>query len=775
MYPYLNELNDVQREAVEAVEGPSLVIAGAGSGKTRVLTYRMTHLLNLGKHPSNILALTFTNKAAREMKDRIAKMVGDKITRYLWMGTFHSIFAKILRMESKLIKYPSSFSIYDSQDSKNLIKTICKELNLDPQVYKANEVLGRISFAKNNLVTASNYANNFQIKATDKNSRKPEIYRIYQIYENRCKTAGAMDFDDLLLKTNMLFDQFPEVLKKYQEKFKYILVDEYQDTNFSQYLIIKKLAHTHHNLCVVGDDAQSIYAFRGARIENIFNFKKDYPENKVFKLEQNYRSTQNIVNAANSVIDKNKNQIKKNVFSENENGNKIKLIQAYTDHEEGYLIANMINDIRYRDHDNFSDFAILYRTNAQSRILEEALRKKNIPYRIYGGLSFYQRKEVKDLLAYFRLIINPLDDEAFKRIINYPKRGIGKTSLDKLLQFTKEQNVSIWQAATKLNEAPIELSKAVIKKIHEFMGLISNFTTQITTGDAYEVARQIAVNTGILKDLHSDKTPEGISRHQNIQELLNGIKEFTNTEAEETPNLVDYIENVSLLTNDDKSNDNSNDKATLMTIHSAKGLEFKNVFLSGLEEDLFPSKYTVSNISELEEERRLFYVAITRAEKNLCISYAKTRYRWGQLADCVPSRFIRDINPDFIEQEDLLLGREKNKYKNRFNLKQESGVNKSNEKPFSSFKKQNEKSSPFNSRLKKINQHTNSSKSTTAESSTSEIKAGYIVEHERFGQGKVIHIEGDFPNTKATIEFNSSGKKQLLLKFAKLKVVNKKV
>ena len=783
MYPYLKELNDVQREAVEAYDGPSLVIAGAGSGKTRVLTYRITHLLNLGKHPSDILALTFTNKAAKEMKERIGEMVGDKIVRYLWMGTFHSIFAKILRVESKLINYPSSFSIYDSQDSKNLIKTICKELSLDPQVYKANEVLARISNAKNNLITASNYANNFQIKAADKNSRKPEIFRIYQIYENRCKTSGAMDFDDLLLKTNMLFDQFPEILKKYQDKFKYIMVDEYQDTNFSQYLIIKKLADKHHNLCVVGDDAQSIYAFRGARIENIFNFKKDYPENKVFKLEQNYRSTQNIVNAANSVIDKNQNQIKKNVFSENESGNKIKLVETYTDHEEGYMIANMINDIRYSEHDDFSDFAILYRTNAQSRILEEALRKKNIPYKIYGGLSFYQRKEIKDLLAYFRLIINPLDDEAFKRIINYPKRGIGNTSLTKLLDFAKDQACSIWQAATKLNEVNIQLSRPVVNKIHEFMGLISGFAKSINTDDAYEVARQIAVNSGILRELHSDKTPEplpirhctpsrktpeGISRHQNIQELLNGIKEFTTTnDKEEAPNLLDYIENVSLLTNDDKSGDNNNDKVVLMTIHSAKGLEFKNVFLAGLEEDLFPSKFTVSNISELEEERRLFYVAITRAEKNLCISYAKTRYRWGQLSDCMPSRFIRDINPNFIDQEISLADKRKT---NRFNLKQKPITNKKNENQYSSFKKQNN-TTTFNSRLKKVNNDTHISQNTNTKTNTGNIKTGTFVEHERFGKGEVVNIEGEFPNVKATIRFKTAGEKQLLLKFAKLKIV----
>jgi len=772
VYPYLKELNDVQRQAVEATEGPSLVIAGAGSGKTRVLTYRITHLLNLGKKPFDILALTFTNKAAREMKDRIAKMVGEKTARYLWMGTFHSIFAKILRMESKLIGYPSSFSIYDAQDSKNLIKTICKELKLDPQVYKANEVLGRISNAKNNLVTAKNYANNFQVRDTDKKSRKPEIYRIYQIYENRCKNAGAMDFDDLLLKTNMLFDQAPEILKKYQETFKYIMVDEYQDTNFSQYLIIKKLAAAHHNLCVVGDDAQSIYAFRGARIENIFNFKKDYPENKVFKLEQNYRSTRNIVNAANSVIDKNKNQIKKNVFSENEDGNKIKLFEAYTDHEEGYLIANMINETRLREHDNFSDFAILYRTNAQSRILEEALRKKNIPYKIYGGLSFYQRKEIKDLLAYFRLIINPQDDEAFKRIVNYPKRGIGNTSLSKLTEFASQNNLSIWQAAVKLTNTDVGLSKAVVKKFHEFMSLVSNFTTMLATGDAYEIARQIAVSTGILRDLHADKTPEGISRYENVQELLNGIKEFTNTENDDgKPNLLEYIENVSLLTNDDKTNDGNNDKTILMTIHSAKGLEFKHVFLAGLEEDLFPSKFTSASLSELEEERRLFYVAITRAEKSLNISYAKTRYRWGQLANCMPSRFIRDINPEFIEMENQLVRIKGDRKKTHFGTASSSEYGKRTEKPYSSFKKSQETKPILKPGLKRVVNSPNVKPVTELKSGANNIKEGSTVEHQRFGQGKVLSIEGDFPNIKATIEFRTSGTKQLLLKFAKLKVI----
>ena len=766
MYSYLEELNEVQRQAVESVEGPSLVIAGAGSGKTRVLTYRIAHILNLGKHPANILALTFTNKAAREMKDRIAKIVGEKTARYLWMGTFHSIFAKILRFEASFTGYPANFTIYDTQDAKNLIKTICKELHLDPQVYKANEVLGRISNAKNNLVTAGIYANNHQIREADKQTRKPEIYRIYQIYERRCMNAGAMDFDDLLLKTNILFDQHPEVLKKYQEKFKYILVDEYQDTNFSQYLIIKKLADAHKNLCVVGDDAQSIYAFRGARIENILNFKKDYPDFKLFKLEQNYRSTQNIVNAANSVIRKNRNQIQKNVFSEKDQGSKIKLIEAFTDHEEGLIIANQINDIHFSEHFKYSDFAVLYRTNAQSRIIEEALRKKNIPYRIYGGLSFYQRKEVKDLLAYFRLIINPKDDEAFKRIVNYPKRGIGNTSLNKLLDYAKMQNISAWEAATQLGAVQIGLSNAVIKKIHEFMSLISNFSAIINTGDAYETARQIAVQSGILKELYNDKSPEGVSRYENIQELLNGIKEYTSTESDEesNPNLIDYIHNVSLLTNEDKSNDGDNDKVNLMTIHSAKGLEFKVVFLSGLEEELFPSKFSSTNVSELEEERRLFYVAITRAELKLFISYAKTRYRWGQLSDCVPSRFIRDIHPDFIEMEGPVLSMR------NFSKKQESTIdNQENKINFT--KKTYEEKNTINRRLKKLENNPKTTSLNNTLKQTKGLKEGDLVEHLRFGKGKVIAVEGDFPNTKATIEFETSGKKQLLLKFAKLKVL----
>ncbi|MBN2755813.1 MAG: UvrD-helicase domain-containing protein [Bacteroidales bacterium] len=775
MYPYLKELNEVQREAVEQIAGPLLVIAGAGSGKTRVLTYRVAHMINKGIHPSSILALTFTNKAAKEMKDRIASIVGYKTARYLWMGTFHSIFAKILRIESKAIDYPTSFTIYDSQDSKNLIKSICKEFNLDQQVYKPNEILGRISFAKNNLVTANSYSNNQQIILADKQSRKPEIFRIYQAYERKCKTAGAMDFDDLLMKTNFLFDKFPEILDKYRDKFKYILVDEYQDTNFSQYLIIKKLADAHKNLCVVGDDAQSIYSFRGARIENILNFKKDYPQNKVYKLEQNYRSTKNIVDAANSVISKNKHQIKKNVFSEKETGNKIKIINAYTDYEEGYLIVNSINEIRFSEHDVYNDFAVLYRTNAQSRILEEALRKKNIPYRIYGGISFYQRKEIKDLVSYLRLAINPLDDEAFKRVINYPKRGIGDTSLDKIIQFSNENSISIWQSVLKLNKTSFGLSVAVVKKILSFVEMIYNFSNMVVNTDAYELARQIAVSSGILKDLHNDKSPEGVSRYENVQELLNGIKDFSIRAVEEDDEkslvtLNEYIENVSLLTNDDKISDGDNDKVSLMTIHSAKGLEFKNVFLCGLEEELFPSKFSVSNISELEEERRLFYVAITRAEKNLFISFAKTRYKWGQLTSSSPSRFIKDIDGEFIDYQDIILQKEKfSNYKKDDNF--DKIINQDKYTSFQIGKSQN--SNLEKNRFKKISETKNQTenKSIPVYSDLNNLNINSIVEHSRFGKGKVLSIEGEFPNTKALIDFEINGKKQLLLKFAKLKVI----
>ncbi len=784
MQAYLEELNEVQREAVENINGPVLVIAGAGSGKTRVLTYRIAHMLHLGKHPASILALTFTNKAAREMKNRIAKIIGEKAAQYLWMGTFHSIFAKILRFESKAIGYPASFTIYDSQDSKNLIKTIVKEIQLDPNIYKPSDVLSRISYAKNNLVTAKSYANNAQITETDRQSRRPEIFRIYQMYENRCRTSGALDFDDILMKTNYLFEKFPEILRKYQDKFKYVLVDEYQDTNFSQYQIIKRLASLHHNVCVVGDDAQSIYSFRGARIENILNFKKDYPENKVFKLEQNYRSTQNIVNAANSVIDKNKNQIKKNVFSEKEAGNKIKIIEAFTDYEEGYLIAGMINEIRFNQQCNYNGFAILYRTNAQSRILEEAMRKKNIPYHIFGGISFYQRKEIKDLLSYFRLVLNPNDDESFKRIVNYPKRGIGDASVDKLSSYAIQNDTSIWQAALRLNESNMGLGTAVQTKILAFIALIQSFNVSATTLDAYEVSRQIAISSGILKELYVDKSPEGVSRHENLQELLNGIKDFTIREKtdDEIVTLSLFVENVALLTNEDKNGDEESERVTLMTIHSAKGLEFKHVFIAGLEEELFPSKFSVSSLSDIEEERRLFYVAITRAEKSLSLSYARTRYRWGTLSDCQPSRFIKDISPDFIEFESKALSGSpfssfKSETLNISGVQEKIQFNESEKQKFKKFGNSTEIQNVkplqiISSKFSKVDKIRSTPNSLVKNNSLGNIKTGALVFHERFGNGKVIEIEGDFPETKATIEFEGSGKKQLLLKFAKLTLIS---
>ncbi|MCK5730701.1 MAG: UvrD-helicase domain-containing protein, partial [Draconibacterium sp.] len=612
---YLKDLNKVQKEAVIRTEGPALVIAGAGSGKTRVLTYRIAHLLNQGARPSTILALTFTNKAAREMKDRIAKVAGENMARYLWMGTFHSVFARILRAEHEAIGYPSNFTIYDSADSKSLIKTIIKSLQLDDKMYKPNVVASRISMAKNNLITPMVYANNTEIKKTDKSIRMPAIAEIYKEYAKRSFLSGAMDFDDLLLKPNLLFRDKPDILKKYQDRFDYVLVDEYQDTNFSQYMIVKKLSAAHKNICVVGDDAQSIYSFRGARIENILNFKNDYPDHKTFKLEQNYRSTQTIVNAANSIIAKNKRQIPKTVFSKKDPGKPIKVLSALTDNEEGFLVAQEIAETQLRDHYKYQDYAILYRTNAQSRIFEESLRKRNIPYKIYGGLSFYQRKEIKDLLAYFRITINPADNEALKRIINFPARGIGTTTMLKLETTAANNETTIWNIITKLGESnPANLNKGTVSKIQSFTALIKNFTTFANENEAFDTATTIAKQTGILKDLYNDKSPEGLSRHENIQELLNGIKEFTlSAKEEDRPDkLESFLEDVALLTDQDNEKDEDFDKVTLMTIHSAKGLEFKNVFIVGLEENLFPSQPRGDNNTEeaLEEERRLFYVAL---------------------------------------------------------------------------------------------------------------------------------------------------------------------
>ncbi len=771
VHNYLDELNQPQRQAVENINGASLIIAGAGSGKTRVLTYRIAHLLKNGVRPGSILALTFTNKAAREMKERIATVVGPTTARYLWMGTFHSIFARILRTESEVMGYPSNFTIYDSADSKSLIKSIIKDMNLDDKTYKPNVVASRISAAKNNLVSSEVYATLPETLEYDQSIKMPLISLIYKEYAKRCFLAGAMDFDDLLMKTNALFRNHPDILAKYQRIFEYILVDEYQDTNHSQYMIIKKLAQAHNNICVVGDDAQSIYSFRGARIENILNFQKDYPDHKVFKLEQNYRSTQTIVEAANSVISKNKRQIRKNVFSENEKGALIKVISAITDNEEGYLVANEITDTRLRDHFLYSDYAILYRTNAQSRIFEEALRKRNIPYKIYGGLSFYQRKEIKDLLSYFRLVINPKDNEAFKRVINYPARGIGQTSLTKLEQYAAQNSICIWEFATSIPALLSEFNKGTAAKINEFTKLIEMFQEKLDTSDAFEMASEIATRSEVLKDLYKDQSPEGVSRFENIQELLNGIQEFSITAREEgTPNkLSNYMEDVALLTDQDNEKDDNNDHVTLMTIHSAKGLEFKNVFIVGVEENLFPSALSGNSpLDDLEEERRLFYVALTRAERNAYLSFARQRYKWGKLEFCNMSRFISEIDPQY-----LIMPVEKDAafYGNQHDISFAAPKPEIRKTVIPGIKAGTGSQSEMIKKLSSLRESKKEVDSFEA-SNPEEIQAGMLVEHQRFGRGKVLLMEGQVPDMKATVFFQNAGKKQLLLKFAKLRIIN---
>ena len=643
------DLNKSQREAVLNYKGAALVIAGAGSGKTRVLTYRIAHLLQQGIPPARIMALTFTNKAAREMKDRIAALVSPNLARQLWMGTFHSIFARILRNEAGVLGFPSSFTIYDTIDSRSLVKNIIKEMNLDDKIYKTNEIFGRISAAKNNLITPEVYLSTPEIQMRDQVSRRAQLGEIYSRYVKRCKHFGAMDFDDLLLNTNLLFQHHPEVLEKYSSTFYYILVDEYQDTNYSQYLIVKKLAEKHKNICVVGDDAQSIYSFRGARIENILNFKNDYPGYQLFKLEQNYRSTVTIVNAANSVISKNREQISKSVFSKNETGEKIQVVKALDDRQEGFLVAKHISDLRFRDQLDYKDFAVMYRTNAQSRIFEESMRKMNIPYKVYGSLSFYQRKEIKDLIAYFRLVVNPRDDESLRRTINYPLRGLGKTTVDKLAVYADKLNATMWDVLLHLGQINLEFNKGTLRKLQDFTNMILGFQSKLMHMEAFDLAYVITNEAGILDELKSDKTPENISRYENIEELLNGIKDFTdNFEGEGEMTLSDYLQNVTLMTDADNEGEDDINKVSIMTVHSAKGLEFKHVIIAGVEEELFPSNMNVDNPKDLEEERRLFYVALTRAEKTAMITYATTRYKWGLQTSCSPSRFIKDIDSKFL-------------------------------------------------------------------------------------------------------------------------------
>ncbi len=764
---YIDSLNDAQKEAVLQTNGPSLVIAGAGSGKTRVLTFRIAYLLEQGIEPNTILALTFTNKAAAEMKERIGNAVGYLSSKRIWMGTFHSIFSKILRMESDALGYSPNYTIYDSQDSRNLIKKVIKDLKLDDKIYKPGDIAARISFAKNNLITPKAYGLNVQLMEADRKNQKPEFHNIYVQYAIRCKKSDAMDFDDLLLNTNILFRDLPQLLEKYQEKFKYILVDEYQDTNYAQYLIVKKLSEKHKNVCVVGDDAQSIYSFRGARIENILNFRNDYPGYSLFKLEQNYRSTQNIVNAANSIIAKNKGQIKKIVWSHNDNGEKIKVVRAHSEQEESNLVAGDIHDIVLNNHIKYANFAILYRTNAQSRAFEESLRKRNMPYKVYGSISFYQRKEIKDTLAYFRLTINQNDDEAFKRVINYPARGIGKTTMDKLENFSNVNDISIWKAVKNYNPGDLGVNNGTFAKLVKFTSMISNFAEKLYEMEAYDLAFYIARASGVFEDLKSNGAPESISRFENLEELLNGIKEFVVAqETEEGKMTLDrYMESVSLLTDTDNEKEEDRNKISLMTVHSAKGLEFDYVYVAGLEENLFPSNMAIMSDKDIEEERRLFYVALTRARKKAYLSYALTRYKWGELTRCKPSRFIQEVDQVYLDLPADLLEDEgegsRLQHERRYIRGHIGGVqnNVGNYKP------------QLSNRMVKVENAINTKVSGTNQANAGVITAGVEVIHERFGKGKVLNTEGIYPNQKVTVFFPEIGQKQLLLKFAKLKVV----
>lgn len=777
MEEYLNKLNESQREAVEYNEGPSLVIAGAGSGKTRVLTYKIAYLVHLGVVPQSILALTFTNKAAREMQERIAAITGDQTARRLWMGTFHSIFSRILRYEAEHIGYPSNFTIYDTTDSKSLLKAIIKEMQLDDKVYRLGMVQSRISNAKNALVTWKAYEQSKELMQHDIDSKVPLLREIYKRYQNRCQQAGAMDFDDLLLQTNILFRDHPQVLEKYRSFFQFVLVDEYQDTNFAQHLIVQRLCEQHRRICVVGDDAQSIYSFRGANIDNILQFKNQYPGCRIFKLERNYRSTQNIVNAANSLIHKNKEQIHKNVYSEKEEGSKVRISASYSDYEEGYAVASAINELRLRKDYDYADFAILYRTNAQSRILEEALRKRGIPYKIYGGLSFYQRKEIKDIISYLRLIVNPHDEEAFKRVINYPSRGIGDTTVNKVIKAATENNVSLWTVLNAPIDYALPINSGTAKKLTDFREMIERFIEQNTRLSAEEMAAIVVKESGIVSSLFQDRSVEGISKQENLQELLKGIAEFCELRREEgveQVSLADFLSEVSLLTDQDNDKDEQANKVTMMTVHAAKGLEIKNVFVVGLEEELFPSSMSKDNPRAVEEERRLFYVAITRAEENCVLTYAKSRFRNGQSAMCSPSRFLKDIDVRFLDvpadsSADTFAAARERFQRPAFTspFQQPRAVEKEEPSFISPVAQAQQRQ-----RLTKVETTTSTPASSSAPASDlSGLRVGAKVRHDRFGEGEVIAIEGDGGNAKATVAFTHFGQKQLLLKFARLTII----
>jgi DNA helicase-2/ATP-dependent DNA helicase PcrA len=776
MQNYIDQLNDAQKAPVLQKEGPMIVIAGAGSGKTRVLTLRIAYLMHQGVDAFNILALTFTNKAAREMKTRIAQIVGNSEAKNLWMGTFHSVFARILRAEADKLGYPSNFTIYDSQDSQRLVGQIIKEMQLDKDIYKPKEVLNRISSYKNSLVTVKSYFNNPELQEADAMSKKPRLGEIYANYVERCFKSGAMDFDDLLLKTNELLTRFPDVLMKYQDRFRYILVDEYQDTNHSQYLIVRALSDRFQNICVVGDDAQSIYAFRGANINNILNFQKDYEGVQTYRLEQNYRSSRNIVEAANTIIEKNKVKLEKVVWTANDLGPKIKVHRSLTDGEEGRFVASTIFEEKMRDQKKNSDFAILYRTNAQSRAMEDALRKKDIPYRIYGGLSFYQRKEIKDVLSYLRLIINPKDEEALVRVINYPARGIGNTTLDKLTIAANHYKRSIFEIMEHLDKIDLKITTGTKNKLVDFVTMIKAFQVQDEIMDAYQLTEHVTKKSGLVQELRKDTTPEGITRMENIEELLNGIKDFIEGQKEidgARGSLSEFLEDVALATDLDKDN-GDDDRVALMTIHLAKGLEFPTVFCVGMEEDLFPSAMSMNTRSELEEERRLFYVALTRAEHQAYLTYAQSRYRWGKLIDSEPSRFIEEIGDKYLE---YLTPPETNyRYKPSINADIFGDVDKSKlrlSKPINGIppvyltQKEESKMDRNIRKLKPIS--TSSTKS--ALDNNGHLEIGQMVMHERFGKGTILNLEGAGADKKAEIRFDVGGIKKLLLRFAKLQVL----
>ena len=760
----LDNLNPSQRAAVEFCDGPSLVIAGAGSGKTRVLTYKIAYLLKQGLPPYYILALTFTNKAAREMKERIAEVAGERAARQLWMGTFHSIFSRILRNEAELLGYTSNFTIFDSSDSKNLVKLIIKDMQLDDKVYRPGPVHGQISKAKNNLITPTVYGNNEELLEYDRMSKRPKIYEIYNRYQRRLKSSNSMDFDDLLMNTNILFRDNPKVLADYQNRFQYILVDEYQDTNVSQHRIVSQLAHVHQRVCVVGDDAQSIYSFRGANIDNILNFKSNYPNTKTFKLEQNYRSTQNIVSAANSLIKKNSEQIFKNVFSERHEGEKIEVISAFSDYEEGVIVANKIARMRLELHSTYKDFAILYRTNAQSRVFEESLRKANIPYRIYGGLSFYQRKEIKDVVSYFKLIVNPSDEIAFQRVINYPTRGIGNVTVNKITDAAQQHNVGLWEIISNLDKYELPINTGTKKRITGFQSLIAEFIELSKQQSAFEVAKEVIKKTGIAQESFSDLSPEGMSRTQNIQELLNAMNEFVEMrqeQGEEDMQLVDFLSEAALLTDQDTDKESGDDKITLMTVHASKGLEFEHVFIVGMEEDLFPSSMAKSEIRGLEEERRLFYVALTRAKQTCVITFAKSRFRHGQTEPARQSQFLNDIDAKFIQTETTSLKSPREGATDGFWASMRRGAQSTR----TALKKEEP---TYTKRRTPVSQ---TSSVNTLSKEANALQEGQTIEHERFGTGTVISIENNGNDRRAFVEFETVGKKQLLLKFAKFTIV----